>query len=235
MLKILYDNKTDIPENLASFYAEKDGKFVLQADGLKTDADVQNIKEALDKERKFRRDAESKVKEYEVKYSELGDDFDINEYHDLKNGLIKGQESAKEIREKIDASYKKQIAELQAERDNARGDVEKYIKTGELQKAMIENNIGKPYMTAVEAMLRDKVKVEEGKVFMDERPIGEALKDWANSEDGKHYVSAPQNTGGGANGKSSSGTGKTMARSEFDALPAGDRASFFKEGGKLTD
>lgn len=51
-LKLLYDTQEDIPEAHRDLFSEKDGKFVLTGiDGLKTQADVDKVSEALRKER----------------------------------------------------------------------------------------------------------------------------------------------------------------------------------------
>ena len=84
-IKAKYDSKSEIPTGLESHYTEKDGAFFLQVEGLKTDQDVQTVQTALENERKLKREAETKVKEYEKKYSLLPDDFTIDEYNRLKD------------------------------------------------------------------------------------------------------------------------------------------------------
>ena len=49
------------------------------------------------------------------------------------------------------------------------------------------------------------------------------------------HLVADGGKGGGGKPPSNGGTpAKTITRAEFDAIPAADRASFFKNGGKLT-
>ena len=51
-LEITYDSIDTIPENFRSLYEEKDGKAVLTGiNGIKTQADINNVQEALRKER----------------------------------------------------------------------------------------------------------------------------------------------------------------------------------------
>lgn len=96
------------------------------------------------------------------------------------------------------------------------------------------------YLDAVKALHLGQVKVvadgEERKALYGDKPLADAIKEWAGSDIGKRFVSAPNNSGGGAQGgKGSEGGGKTMLRSQFDALDQTGRASFAKEGGKVVD
>jgi len=60
MLKKFYGTKAEIPEGVASFYVEKDGKFVLNVDG--GFEDVTGLKSALTSERSLRETAEKGLK-----------------------------------------------------------------------------------------------------------------------------------------------------------------------------
>ena len=48
-LEAVYSDKAKIPEGLAAHYKEIDGKFVLQANGMKTQGDFDNYADALKK------------------------------------------------------------------------------------------------------------------------------------------------------------------------------------------
>lgn len=62
-LEIVYDNLTAVPEAFRSLYAEKDGKAVLSnINGLKTQADINNLQEALRKERNDHKLAQDALK-----------------------------------------------------------------------------------------------------------------------------------------------------------------------------
>lgn len=239
MLNYSYDNKSDIPAGAEKFYSEKDGKFTLQVDGVKTEADVQAVKDALDKERKAKRDAEAKAKSLEDKFGLLPEDFNIDEYNRLKDSDPGKELETKlaEQRERIEGQFKKQLEakdKIILEKD---GLVHKHVKIATLQKAMAEVNVGKQFMPAVEAMMKDRITVEGDKVYLDERPVAEALKEWAGSDEGKHYVSAPANSGGGSDKANQHGkpAGKTITRSDFDALSQADRMAKSKEGVKVVD
>lgn len=232
MLKLKYTNKSDIPSGAEAFYTEKDGAFVLNAEL----PDVSTLEKTLEKERTARREADAKVKDLEARYSHLPDDFDAEKYKSLvdsANGSKDLERALKEQRESIEKVHAKDIEKLHAQLSEKDNLVTTHVKNAELRKAMAEANIAKAYMPAVEAMMAQKIKVEGLDVFLDEKPVSVALKEWANSDDGKHFVSAQANSGGGANANSGNANVKTIARAEFDALPQGERASFVREGGKV--
>lgn len=118
--------------------------------------------------------------------------------------------------------------------------VKKMVADGGLTEALIGVNVAKQFLPAVKAMLLGKVTVEqEGEARIakvDGKPLSEFVKTWSQSDDGKHYVAAPANGGGGAPGgpKTPAG-GKTMLRSAFDALDAVGKSEAMKAGTQLTD
>jgi copper chaperone CopZ len=66
MLKLTYDSKDQVPEKYLDLYTEKDGKYVLnQIEGMKTQADVDNVKTALQKERDLKKTAEAALAAYD--------------------------------------------------------------------------------------------------------------------------------------------------------------------------
>lgn len=232
MLKISYESKDDIPKGAESFYIEKDGVFTLNAEI----PDTSKLEGTLDRERKLRREAEAKVKDYDAKYGLLPEDFTLDEYNRLKDsGGGDIEKKLQEQRERINAQHKKEMEKLQSELAEKDGLVHTHIKTAALHKAINEANIAKAFIPAVEAMMASRIKVEGVNVFLDEKPVNEALKSWAQSEEGKHYVSAAANSGGGANGRSGSGNAKTVTRAEFDAFSQSERMQAAKDGVKVVD
>lgn len=73
-LDISYDAADAIPEGFKGLYDEADGKFVLAGvNGMKTQADINNVQEALRKEREDHK----KAKDALTPYSSLGDVADV--------------------------------------------------------------------------------------------------------------------------------------------------------------
>lgn len=229
MLKLNYAQKSDIPDGAEGFYSEKDGQFVLQAEL----PDTSKLENTLEKERKARRDAEAKAKELDSKYSHLPDDFDGEAYKSLvdgANGSKDLEKALKEQRESIEKVHAKDIEKLNSQLSEKETLVTTHVKNAELRKAMAEANISKAYMPAVEAMMSNNIKVEGAEVYLNEKPVTDALKEWANSDEGKHFVKAEANSGGGANHNGGGGNVREIKQSEFNSLPPKEQASLMGSG-----
>lgn len=135
-------------------------------------------------------------------------------------------------------------ATAQAEKDRKALEAE----TGYVSKLLIDNGLTdallkagvKPEMSkAVKAMLAGQVslKVEGDKrlAVVGDKALGDFVTEWAQSDEGKHFVAAPANQGGGANGGAQgAGKSKVMARAAYEQLQPDQKMAFIKDGGKLT-
>lgn len=122
-------------------------------------------------------------------------------------------------------------------------------ETGFTHKLLAENgvvaaltaaNVTDPaYLEAAKAMHLPQIKVladgEARKAMYGDKALDEAIKEWAASDIGKKFVSAPANGGGGAGGGGQEPTSKTILRSQFDAMDHASRAAFSRDGGKVVD
>lgn len=118
---------------------------------------------------------------------------------------------------------------------------QKLLVDNGLTAALTANNVTMPAMLkAAVAMLRPGVQLEidgENRVpKFGDKPLDEAIKSWADSEEGKFFRSAAANHGGGANG-GGGGTGEqnTMTRAAFTGLSAEKKVDLSKKGIRLTD
>lgn len=69
-----------------------------------------------------------------------------------------------------------------------------------------------------------------------EKTLDVFVKEFAGSDEGKHFVAAASNSGGGAGGGGSKGEAALkMTRTQFDGLNPGQKTDFSKKGGTLTD
>jgi len=71
MLKLKYESKEEIPSEHLSLYVERDGAWMLDVDGLKTDEDVSRLKKALDSERDAHKKSKADAKRFESLESKL--------------------------------------------------------------------------------------------------------------------------------------------------------------------
>ena len=129
---------------------------------------------------------------------------------------------------------------LKASLDAETGFTSKLLLDNGLTDALVKNGVAAPFLPAVKAMLISQAKIEangnDRVAKIGDKELNEFVKDWATSDDGKNFISAPANAGGGSAGGSSGGTGgKTVSRSGFDSMSHVERANFVKQGGKVTD
>lgn len=86
---------------------------------------------------------------------------------------------------------------LQAETDFARN----LLVNNGLTGALVEANVAPQFLDDVTASLARQVTIKdsdgERKAFVGDKPLGEFVKEWSQSDRGKHYVVAPANGGGG--------------------------------------
>lgn len=90
----------------------------------------------------------------------------------------------------------------------------------ELTKHGITNPV---HLKAAQALLRAGVQVvadgDKRIVKFGDKPLGDAVKEWAAGDEGKHFVSAPNNAGGGAPG----GTNRGAGGADLSKLPPTER------------
>ncbi len=122
--------------------------------------------------------------------------------------------------------------------ETEQGFTHRLVAENGLMQALSANGVTDPaYLEAAKAMHIGAVKiVAEGdnrSALYGDKPLADAIKEWAAGDVGKKFVAAPGNSGGGANGGGGQGQSKTMTTSEFNTLAAKDRAAFMAGGGKL--
>lgn len=123
------------------------------------------------------------------------------------------QGEVEELRGKLSTAEKSGKTEIEkltkalAEKDGA---LQSYLIEGGLSDALAKAGVLPALMDGAKAMLKAQaaIKAEGGKyqALIGEKPLAEAVKEWASSDVGKHYTAATQNSGGGATG----GNGQNM-------------------------
>jgi len=204
MLKTVIESTEGLDEALVPLYAEKDGKFVLQIEGVDAHPDVANLKSAYERVKEDRETIRTERDTLKAKAANLPADFDPEKWDKLKDG-------------KPDEAALVQLRQdLEAERDEWKGKFEKASETArknaldrDLTDALTEAGVTNPsYAKAARKMLSDDVKIgEDGNPIvetdMGPMALSEHVKRWA-AGDGKDFVTPPQ--GGGGKGGSGGGT-----------------------------
>lgn len=76
-LKVTYDSKEEIPSGLEQYYKEEGGSFVLQADGLRTQKDVDRAMGAMEKQKEQRIELQKELDKYK--------DVDLEKWEKVKD------------------------------------------------------------------------------------------------------------------------------------------------------
>lgn len=152
------------------------------------------------------------------------------------------------IKQQLEAKHKKELDAVTGENGKLKGQLETHVIGEGLTAALTKAKIAPQLMEAAKALIKSTFKGEvgdnDGKPFakFDGKTVDEFVTAWAQTESGKHFVTADNNSGGGsngANGNGKAGTGdktkKQMTRSDFDALSPMERMTKSKEGIALVD
>lgn len=170
----------------------------------------------------------------ELKKARKGKDVDPaeldrleSENDQLKADLAKVQREAKKTAERAEKSE----AMLNEERSKA----QKLAIDNGVQAALSKVNVAPHFSPAAAALMKGKVSLsDDGQLMVGDKPLEAHVAEWSQSDEGKHYIAAPNNSGGGGGGGSGGGA-KVMTRSEFDSKQPAEKAAFVKDGGKVTD
>lgn len=150
----------------------------------------------------------------------------------LRANLATAQKDAKTFKDTADKATKALESES--------GFTQKLLVENGLGDALVKANVTNPaHLKAVKSMLSGQVKIvadgETRKAMVGDKELSAFVTEWAASDEGKHFVTAANHSGGGAPGGGGNTNSKTMTRAAFDAADQGTRASFAKEGGKVVD
>jgi outer membrane murein-binding lipoprotein Lpp len=148
------------------------------------------------------------------------------ELEEARGQLAKVEKLSKTELDKLSNDIKKKDAALQ-----------KHLLDGGLTDALAKAGVKAEYMDATKALLRERAGINvDGDNYMavfGDKPLLDGVKEWATSDAGKHFIAAPANSGGGANG---SGGGKQkINRADFDKKSPIEKAQYVQNGGIVTE
>lgn len=154
------------------------------------------------------------------------------ERDNLQSDLTASQKSAKES--------VKTLETLQGQLKAETGFTQKLLIDNGLTDELVKNGVAPQFLAATKAMFAGQAQiVAEGDTRIakiGEKSVSDFVKEWAASDDGKHFVTAPNNSGGGSQGGKGSENGqKTINRDAFDTKSHAERAEFFKSGGAVVN
>lgn len=153
--------------------------------------------------------------------------------------------AAEERADKAEAALKAaegQVKTLTTERDKAakaleaeQGFTSKLLIQDGLKSALLANGVkDEDYIDALATKFATGATIvsdgDARKGMIGDKPVADYIKEWAGSDVGKKFVSAPINSGGGAPGGSGGGRSKSISEADFAALPAKERAARMADG-----
>jgi len=248
-----YTSKDAIPEGAAQFYKEKDGAWYLQVtgDGIKTQDDVDRVKTALQKQRDINEDLEKDLAKYKNvdlnKWDKLKDyDPDADPGEGDFDKKVSDKVRAKQA--ELEAQYQEKLTKAQQDIDQAEQKARDYVKESWKRK-MLSEKFGfedsrrlNDFLRALKdpqdpdfAKLRtlvDSIEVTEdggqytvvGGDLKDADGAKEVLAKLAAADVAKHYIPAPDNTGGDSrnNGKTGDNAGNPYKKDTWNVTRQGE-------------
>jgi len=110
-----------------------------------------------------------------------------------------------------------------------------------LNEALAKAGVSNPTLSkAAKAILAQQTQVvadgENRVVKIGDKALGDFITEWAGSDEGKHFVNAPDNSGGGSQGgQKGSGAANSINRAAFAAKTPADQMAHIKAGGSVID
>jgi alanyl-tRNA synthetase len=166
----------------------------------------------------------------------------LNEVKQLRKGKQVSPEDLEKLEHERD-SYKEQLSKYEKDLKKANETVSNIQKQLEsessfTQKLLVDNgltealtkaNVTNPaFLKAVKSTLASQVQlVTEGDARVakvGEKSLVDFVNEWAKSEEGQYFVSAPANSGGGSNGGSNGGSSQTKGKIDGSLK---ERAEYF--------
>lgn len=234
----------ELGEDVKGLYTQtEDGGYVVDVEGVDDLPTVQGLKSGHQRSKKERDEAKRAYDALKKKFGPLADleDIDLSdadqerlekvlpflkgevdslEGDDPDDGKgnkkdTKNQPDIEKIKQNARKPIERERDEAVAERDALKAQLHANVTDSALTSAVSEIKVAGPFVKAVKAMFKDKVKVvdgEDGPVAMiegeyGEQPVSAYLKEWAQTDEGKEFVAARMN-GGGHEGRSSGSSGQ---------------------------
>lgn len=174
MLELIYEKKDDIPEAFRDLYTEKDGKWHLTGvNGMKTQADVDTVKEALRKEREDHGETKKKLKPWgdldpdetlatldRVKELEAaaGDKLDEEKLNEMVEARL--AQKTGPLEREIN-KLKEENATLTGERDQLQGDMKRRDMNEAVRSAAVEAKVHQSAIPDIEIVAANMLEFDE--------------------------------------------------------------------------
>ena len=152
----------------------------------------------------------------ELKPLKAKKDVDLDEFkrlqdveHDLDTKRAEAKGDFEKLKEKLEAKHKKAIESLTGDLDSEKAVTHRLLVDNGLNDALVKANVAPHFIPAVKAMMKGDVDIEsngtERSAVVKGIKLSDHITEWAQTDEGKHYIKAPDNSGGGAQNTNSGG------------------------------
>lgn len=219
-LQALLETLDGVDDAVKPLYAEKDGKFALQVDGIDSHPEVAPLKNAYERTKADKTASAAKITDLERQLAEMA----------------KGKPDEAATLAKL-KSFEDQLAAEKTRADDLAGKLTGVTRDRALADALQGAGVTSPaFLRAAQAMLGGNVKIDGDTAIvetaMGPKLLGDFVKGWVAGE-GKDFVTPAK--GGGSQGSGGGGAGKTMTMADFNSLGPKERAAEMAKGTTLTD
>ncbi|MGB3833789.1 MAG: hypothetical protein WA975_18210 [Mesorhizobium sp.] len=215
-LRTILDSLDGIEEGLHDLYEEKDGKFVLQLDGIDDHPAVASLRNGHSNSKRERDEARRKLADAEKKLRDIPEDFDAAEWTRLKteDEARQADPSNKDVRKQIETAtaavetrlnnqikaLKEAHAQTNAENEakiaELEGDLRTTLVTEGLTKALVKAGVKSTLLRAAQRMFEDDVEIviEDGKrVARMKTDLGgdeveKFISNWSQGDEAKDFI-----------------------------------------------
>lgn len=102
--------------------------------------------------------------------------------------------------EKIKAAAAAEMKKVQAKLDAAEASLSTLLIDNAIATKLQENGVMPHLSKALTAFLKADATVKDGQALIGDLPLADHIQTYLTSDEGKHFVAAPQNSGAGATG-----------------------------------
>lgn len=186
---------------------------------------LEELQAALEEQKASNEALASKNRELlgELKAARKNTQVDPEEFERVRNEL----EATRETLEKVQKQSKSDIEKLTKTATEKDAALQRYLIDGGLADALAKAGVAPPLMDAAKALFRSQaaIKADNDQMYavIGDKTIADYIGEWAASEQGKHFVLAPRNVGGGAVGGANGASGKA-----FGDMTSEERTQLFR-------
>ena len=224
-LKLIVDSLDGLDDGTKALYAEKDGKYRLDVEGIE---DTSGLKSALEKERTARRELEKRAK------AALSED-DMEEYARLKAEADKGKDKD-EILRGMRSRHEKELELARQDAAKVKAQLEKTVLESTATQLLAKNGGN---VSLLLPHIMGQIKAEEVDGMLSVVPASAATIDDVVKGLKTTFPAAFSDSGhsgsGATGGHAGAGGAKTMTRAQFNGLTPQAQHEYIRAGGKLTD